>query len=59
MTLRIRKLVTTRELTFQEMGTAASRPIARAVGLAVIVRSAAERPANGLAELFKAGGALG
>ncbi len=32
MTPRIRKLVTTRELTFQEMGTAASRPIARAVG---------------------------
>ena len=59
MTLRIRKLVTTRELTFEEMGIAASRPIARAVGLAVIANPFAGRLAEDLTELFKAGGALG
>ena len=33
----IRKIVTTREVVFSELGVAASRPVVRAVGLAVIL----------------------
>jgi hypothetical protein len=34
--LEIRKIVTTREVTFSELGVAAARPVVRAVGMAVI-----------------------
>src|SRR5262249_18052996 len=44
--VEIRKLITTRETIFSELGTAAPRPIVRAVGMAVIVNPFAGREAD-------------
>ena len=55
----IRKLVTTREQVFSELGTAAEKPIVRAVGLAVIANPFAGRFSENLTPLFDAGAQLG
>ena len=57
--LNIRKIVVTRETVFSELGAAGERPIARAVGLAVIANPFAGRYADDLRPLFEAGAALG
>ena len=55
----IRKIVTTREAVFSELGVAAARPVIRAVGLAVIRNPYAGRFAEDLRALFEAGAMLG
>jgi len=57
--LDIRKIVTTREVIFSEIGVAASRPVVRAIGLAVIHNPFAGKFAEDLRPLFEAGAALG
>jgi Amino acid synthesis len=55
----IRKLVTLRERVLGEMGEAASRPVVRAVALAVIANPFAGRFATDLSPLFRLGAELG
>jgi hypothetical protein len=57
--LEIRKIVTTREIVFSELGVAAPRPVVRAVGMAVIRNPFAGKYAEDLRELWEAGAALG
>jgi hypothetical protein len=57
--LEIRKIVTTREVIFSELGVAAPRPIVRAVGLAVIRNPFSGKYVEDLRELYEAGAALG
>jgi hypothetical protein len=57
--LEIRKIVTTREVIFSELGVAAPRPIVRAVGMAVIRNPLAGKYVEDLRELYEAGAALG
>jgi hypothetical protein len=57
--LDIRKIVTTREVVFSELGVAASKPVVRAVGMAVIHNPYAGKFAEDLRELWEAGAALG
>ena len=57
--IEIRKIITTRETAFSELGVEANRPIMRAVGMAVIRNPFAGRQADDLSELFRAGAALG
>jgi hypothetical protein len=57
--LEIRKLVTTREVVFSELGVAAPRPIVRAVGMAVIRNPFAGKYAEDLRALYEAGAELG
>jgi Amino acid synthesis len=55
----IRKIITTREELVSELGVAASRPIVRAVGMAVIRNPFAGRFVDDLRPLFEAGAMLG
>jgi len=55
----IRKISTMREIVFSELGVAASRPIVRAVGMAVIRNPFAGRFVHDLRPLFEAGAMLG
>jgi hypothetical protein len=57
--LDIRKIVTTREVVFSELGHAPARPIVRAVGMAVIHNPCAGKYSEDLRELWEAGAALG
>ena len=57
--LQIRKIVTTREVIFSELGVAAPKPIVRAVGMAVIRNPFAGKYAEDLRPLFEAGAELG
>jgi len=57
--VEIRKIITTREVVFSELGVAASRPIVRAVGMAVISNPFAGRFVDDLRPLFEAGAMLG
>jgi Amino acid synthesis len=57
--LEIRKIVTTREVIFSELGVAAARPVVRAVGMAVIRNPYAGKFAEDLRELFEAGAEIG
>ena len=55
----IRKLITMREMIYSELGVAASRPVVRAVGMAVILNPFAGRFVDDLRTLFEAGAMLG
>src|SRR5580658_764573 len=57
--LDIRKIVTTREVIFSELGVAAPKPVVRAIGLAVIHNPFAGQYAEDLRPLFEAGAMLG
>jgi hypothetical protein len=57
--LEIRKIVTTREVIFSELGVAAPKPIVRAVGMAVIRNPFAGKYVEDLHELYEAGAELG
>jgi hypothetical protein len=57
--IEIRKIVTTREVIYSELGHAASRPIVRAVGMAVIDNPYAGKYFEDLRLLFEAGAMLG
>src|SRR5882672_5900834 len=57
--IEIRKLVTTRETVFSELGAEANRPTTRAVGMAVIRNPFAGQFVDGLRPLFEAGAMLG
>ena len=57
--LHIRKLVTTREVIYSELGVTAARPVIRAIGLAVIDNPFAGKFAENLRPLFEAGAELG
>jgi hypothetical protein len=57
--LEIRKIVTTREVVFSELGVAAARPVVRAVGMAVIRNPFAGKFAEDLRELYQAGAEIG
>ena len=57
--VEIRKIVTTREVVFSELGVKAPRPVVRAVGMAVIANPFAGRFVEDLRPLFKAGAMLG
>ena len=57
--IEIRKLVTTREVTYSELGVKAARPVVRAIGLAVIGNPFAGKFAEDLRPLFEAGAELG
>ena len=57
--VEVRKIVTTREVLFSELGVAAPRPIVRAVGMAVITNPFAGRFVEDLRPLFEAGAMLG
>src|SRR5215469_13971128 len=57
--VEIRKLITMRETIFSELEVAAPRPVARAVGMAVILNPLAGRFVNDLRPLFEAGAMLG
>jgi hypothetical protein len=57
--IEIRKIVTTREIIFSELGVAAAKPVVRAVGLAVIRNPFAGKFADDLRPLFEAGAVLG
>ena len=57
--VEIRKITTTREVVFSELGVKAPRPIVRAVGMAVIVNPFAGRFVDDLRPLFEAGAMLG
>jgi hypothetical protein len=56
---QIRKIVTLREVVFSELGVPATRPIVRAVGMAVIRNPFAGQRVADLRALFEAGAALG
>jgi hypothetical protein len=55
----IRKIITLREVVFSELGREGSRPIVRAVGIAVIRNPLAGRWAEDLRQLSEAAAALG
>src|ERR1700721_1621165 len=55
----IRKIVTTREVIFSELGVAAAKPVVRAIGLAVIHNPFAGKYAEDLTPLAEAGAMLG
>jgi hypothetical protein len=57
--LEIRKIVTIREITYSELGVAASNPVVRAIGLAVIHNPFAGKFVEDLRPLFEAGAELG
>jgi hypothetical protein len=57
--IEIRKIITTRETVFSELGVEANRPITRAVGMAVIPNPFAGRFVEDLRPLFEAGAMLG
>ncbi|HJU19272.1 MAG TPA: amino acid synthesis family protein [Stellaceae bacterium] len=57
--IEIRKTLTIREVVFSELGVAASRPIIRAAGIAVIRNPFAGKFAEDLKPLFEAGAMLG
>jgi hypothetical protein len=57
--LDIRKIVTTREVIFSELGFKPQRPVIRAVGMAVINNPYAGRFSEDLRQLFEAGALLG
>jgi len=49
----IRKIITTREMVLSELGVEATRPIVRAVGMAVILNPFAGRSVQDLRPLFE------
>jgi len=53
--IEIRKIITTRETVFSELGVEAARPITRAVGMAVIRNPFAGQFVEDLRPLFEAG----
>jgi hypothetical protein len=57
--VEIRKITTTREVVFSELGVKAPRPVVRAVGIAVITNPFAGRFVEDLRPLFEAGAMLG
>src|SRR5271154_4230415 len=57
--IEIRKIITTRETVFSELGVEASRPTTRAVGMAVIRNPFAGKFVEDLRPLFEAGAILG
>ena len=57
--VEIRKITTTREVIFSEVGVKAPRPVVRAVGMAVIHNPYAGKYSDDLRQLFEAGAALG
>src|ERR1700674_1553761 len=57
--IEIRKIITTREMVFSELGIEAPRPITRAVGMAVIRNPFAGQFVEDLSPLFEAGAMLG
>jgi Amino acid synthesis len=57
--IEIRNLITTRETIFSELGVAAPRPVARAVGMVVILNPCAGRFVDDLRPVFEAGAMLG
>ena len=57
--IEIRKIITTRETVFSELSVEASRPITRAVGMAVIRNPFAGQFVEDLRPLFEAGAMLG
>ena len=57
--VEIRKIITMREVVLSELGVAAPRPVARAVGLAVIRNPFAGRFVDDLQPLFEAGAMVG
>lgn len=57
--VEIRKIITTREAVFSELGVKAPRPVVRAVGMAVITNPFAGRFVEDLRPLFEAGAMLG
>jgi hypothetical protein len=57
--IEIRKLITTRETVFSELGVEGGRPTTRAVGMAAIRNPFADQFVEDLRPLFEAGGMLG
>jgi hypothetical protein len=57
--IEIRKIITTRETVFSELGVEANRPSTRAVGMAVIRNPFAGQFVEDLRPLFEAGAMLG
>jgi hypothetical protein len=57
--VEIRKIITTREVVFSELGVKAPRPVVRVVGMAVITNPFAGRFGEDLLPLFEAGAMLG
>ena len=57
--IEIRKIITTRETVFSELGVEANRPSTRAVGMAVIRNPFAGQFVEDLRPLFEAGEMLG
>jgi hypothetical protein len=57
--IEIRKIITTREAIFSELGVVASRPTIRAVGMAAIRNPLAGKFVEDLNALFEAGAMLG
>jgi hypothetical protein len=57
--VEIRKIITTREVVFSELGVQAPRPVVRAVGMAVITNPFAGRFVEDLRPLFETGAMLG
>src|SRR5271163_2580320 len=57
--IEIRKIITIRETAFSELGVEATRPITRAVGMAVIRNPFAGQFVEDLRPLFEAGAMLG
>ena len=57
--VEIRKTIRMRETVLSELGVTASWPVARAVGMAVILNSFAGRFVDDLRPLFEAGAELG
>jgi hypothetical protein len=57
--IEIRKIVTLKEVIFSELGTRASRPTVRAVGMAAIRNPLAGHRVADLRPLFETGAALG
>ena len=57
--IEIRKIITTRETVFSELGVEASRPTTRAAGMAVIRNPFAGQFVEDLRPLFEAGAMLG
>ena len=57
--IEIRKIITTRETVFSELGVEANRPTTRAVGMAVIRNPFAGQFVEDLRPLFEAGAMLG
>jgi hypothetical protein len=57
--IEIRKIITSREAVFSELGVEANRPTTRAVGMAVIRNPFAGQFVEDLRPLFEAGAMLG